>query len=60
MAFWETADNLPEIILEAAYHHVVQIALDHLYAAAKSLGIKQLEQRGETVRMAVVWGGGQE
>ena len=60
MAFREAADDLSQVVLESAHHHVIQIAFDHLDAAAKALGIEQFEQGGETVRMAVVRGGGQE
>ena len=60
MTFREAADDLSQVVFEAAHHHVIQIAFDHLDAPAKALRIEQFEQRGETVRVAVVRGGGKE
>jgi len=58
MPLRKSANDLTQVILEAAYHHVIQVALDDLDTSAEALRIQQFEQSGEAVRMAVVRGGG--
>ena len=56
----ETAFKLSNVGLQAADHHVVELSLEHLHAAAEPLRIEDFEQRGKTVGVAVVGRGGQE
>jgi hypothetical protein len=42
MALRKTTDDLTQVILEAAHHHVIQIALDHLDATTKPLRVQEL------------------
>ena len=57
----EAALDLADVLLEAADHHVFESLLAaHLDAAGEALGVEDLQQRREAVRVAVVRRGREE
>src|SRR2546422_1870240 len=45
MALRKSANDLTQVILEAAYHYVIQVAPDDLDSSAEALRIQKFEQR---------------
>ena len=61
IALREAALDLADVLLEPAHHDVLERLLAaHLDAAREAVGVEQLEQRGEAVRVAVVRRGREE
>ena len=61
LALREAALHGAQILLDAAHHHRIQFApAAHRHAARKAVGIKQLQQGGEAVGVAVVRSGREE
>ena len=59
--FGKAALDLADVLLEAAHHDVFERLLAaHLDAAGEAVGVEQLEQRREAVRVAVVRRGREE
>ena len=57
----EAALDLADVLLEPPHHHVLERLLaPHLDAAREAVGVEQLEQGGEAVRVAVVRRGREE
>ena len=60
-AHWESANFRPDVFLETAHHHRIQIrSALYLDATRETVRIEQFQERREAVGVPVVGGGGQE
>ena len=57
----ESPLDLPDVLLEAAHHHLFELALSaDLHPAREPVRVEHFQQGGEAVRVAVVGRGGEE
>ena len=57
----ESPLDFPDVLLEAAHHHLLELALSaDLHPAREPVRVEQFQQGGEAVRVAVVGRGGEE
>ena len=59
-ALGEAAGEKTDVAFEPADHDVVKVRLGDGDALNEALGVEDIEEGGETVRMTVMWGGAEE
>jgi hypothetical protein len=61
VSLWEATLNVADVLFEATHHRVFEgLLAPHLDAAREPVGVEQLQQRREAVRVAVMRRGRQE